>query len=93
MGMLCPIDGTYQAIVQNITTHQQQTNQRSKDVIGYRLACGHDIYGDEAKAYQEEVAKINAESKAKEQALEAERRDKLAKAYVAVKAKVSGGKK
>lgn len=91
--MICPICGVHRAIVQQITTHQGKTNQFARDVIGQRLECGHDVYGQEAAEFQKEIAKINSDYSVKALALERQRADDIAKAHIAVRAKVSGGKK
>lgn len=91
MGQICPICQSHQAQVQLLTTHQGKTNAHSRDVIGVRLACGHDIYGKEASEFQKSVNEIEQAYAVKLADLDKERRESISKAAIAVRAKVAGG--
>lgn len=92
MGMLCGTCGTYQPIKQNLTTHQGPTNLRAVDVIGYRLACGHDVYGEEAKEFQEYLRQADQELQLSIAKARKAHGEKCTKAFHAIRSKVTGAR-
>ena len=80
MGMECPYGCGRQRVAVYITA--DATNPKTmKDVVAYKLTCGHVVGGEDYERFQEAATAIEVERSAAIRKIEEESRKKKATAY------------
>lgn len=80
MGILCPICGTHQGFVRNLTADGKPATH-TDDVVARELACGHVIGGPEYRAYVDTVHRIDVDAAEKILAIKSKARDQKITAW------------
>ena len=89
MGQQCPECNLYQPQVQCITFNHEPA-RKATDVIAVKLACGHEVGGEEYERYKEIRKKALSDFHEMKVKLERELNSKLAKAYADARANKGG---